>query len=591
MSDKEELIALRRLAELEDKAAGKVAPVKIEQSPAMLDAVEPMSFMEKAALSFSKTPQGRTFDQIPSVRGIVQGGADLPVGVAQLLANAAGKGDGINRFVKDEEKKYQASRNDDGIDGKRLIGNLIGPGALAGALKPAASTLGRIWQGAGIGGVSGAANPMEEFDWAGKAGQTGMGLALGGILPGAWEAAKLGGRTTRNLVDPMLPGGLSRAGGRLANINAGDKADEIAQLLANAKPKVAGSTITAGEASVPANSAEFAAFQMLAKNANPSLYAGEKGVEGVQEAARLAALGSFGGSKASLDSAIGTRAANGKANYATAFQQPVKADAELAKIAANPYFQKALPTALDLAKAGGVNPKTDTTEFLQMVKLGIDKQLSAGAPTPLARSEQQAATKVKGELMNWLGKRNQPFDDARTAFAAESKPINEMQVGQFLQNKLQAPLENVERASGFAQAVRDAPRTIKGSTGSSIYDELGQVLQPKNEASANSVLADLQNQAAYKDLARSGLSAASKNIGVAIPEAPSIGMFNPKLSMARALINRFVGKESGEVMKQAGNDMLDPKKFAEIMKNAKPYERQAYLDMFMKMQAAAVGQQ
>lgn len=598
-----------------------VAPKVDEEQKAKFN--EPMTWLEELA---AKLPSSMGLAKT-GARNILQGAADPVVGGAQLIANAVGQGDAANKFVSDKEKEYQDLRGKDaGFDILRTLGNVISPLSMAtGGVGATATTAGRIGQGAAIGALSGGLNPVTEGKSFGgeKAEQVGLGAAMGGALPAAWEAAKPVGRVIRNLVDPSLPGGLERAAGRMGNVNAGDKRDEIIALLTKAKANVPNSPITAGEASVPANSAEFAAFQEMAKRANPSIYTGDKGLEGAQEAAKQAALDSFGLDKTALAAAVEKRSANAKANYGVAGKELVKKDAELAALMERPSMDKVMARAADLSKERdkafivgkdaaeqiipgkivGENgrPLSQTVipaeqskfpvDSLHNIKLAMDDLIKNPERFGIGASEASAIGDTRRKLIEWIGNKSDAYDVARTGFSAESKPINEMQVGQYLRDKLSTPLEAGQRPAAFAQATKDAPRTIKNAVGNSIYDELGQVLQPKNEAMVNAVLADLQNNAAYKELARSGATAAGKNVGVAMPEAPPTGMFNPKLSVMRALINRVVGKEHGRVLETAGEMMTTPEIMAKAMENAKPFERQMIVDLLMKQAAATAGQQ
>ena len=69
---------------------------------------------------------------------------------------------------------------------------------------------------------------------------------------------------------------------------------------------------------------------------------------------------------------------------------------------------------------------------------------------------------------------------AQEKFAEKSKPINIMQVGQYLEGKLKPVIETPagERAGIFSQALKEAPTTIKQSTGQSRFTELSQILSP-----------------------------------------------------------------------------------------------------------------
>lgn len=525
-----------------------------------------------------------------ATRGILQGAADPAVGLTQLAANSPagsllGADKVVNQFVNDKEKEYQAQRNDTGIDLARIGGNVLGSILPTSKVGAAATTAGRIGQGAAIGAASGAANPVtgEDGFWSEKAMQTLLGGALGGLVPGAWEASKMVGRGVRNVVDPLLPGGSDRAAGRLASAVAGTKKDDVIAALVNADKN-----LTAGQAAVPSGSAEFAALQKLATETKPSPYLAK---EAAQEAARQAELGTIGQTKDALKQAVSERGANAAKNYGEAYKAAIKADPELAQIASNPYFQKALPTALDLAKASKIDPKTDMTEFLHMVKIGIDKQLGATGETALARAEKDAALGAKQQLVDWMGKKNPAYESARSAFSAESKPINQMEVGQYLQDKLGSPLGNTERAASFAQAVRDAPGTIKRSTGQKMYDELGQVLEPKQVESVNKVLDSLKNDAEFKDMAAKGMSATRRATGEFSEPVRGVNIIDRAATIANAILKRLEGKGTKGTMNSLADAMQDPSKIGKLMQDAKPFERQAIIDELMKLQAAGIGQQ
>lgn len=154
---------------------------------------------------------------------ILQGIADPIHGGAQLLTNLLPEGivkagnqfnnwladktglvaklpeGGVDQQVRDLEKVYQARRvasepmipgsppTEPGFDGYRMFGNVISPAnfALAARAPQAASTLGRVGVGAGMGATSAAMNPITEgADFAAeKLKQTGLGALVGGAVP------------------------------------------------------------------------------------------------------------------------------------------------------------------------------------------------------------------------------------------------------------------------------------------------------------------------------------------------------------------------------------------------------------------------
>ena len=168
--DREELIALRRLAELEAKASG--AAVSDEKSTpfsvgAFVDTVKGLpGYAGRAAL------------------GALQGASDLPLGVAQLASKALpdSVGAGVNDFIKRRDEAFDRSG---ASPIGRVSGNILGAAGI-GPAKAAITLPGRIAQGMKAGGILGAASPVnpdsEEF-WKTKGIQTAVGVGAGGLLP------------------------------------------------------------------------------------------------------------------------------------------------------------------------------------------------------------------------------------------------------------------------------------------------------------------------------------------------------------------------------------------------------------------------
>lgn len=175
-------------------------------------------------------------------------------------------------------------------------------------------------------------------------------------------------------------------------------------------------------------------------------------------------------------------------------------------------------------------------------------------------------------------------------YADMSKPINEMQVGQYLKDKLVAPLETGERAGPFAQAVRDAPGTIKRSTGGPRFTELGQVLSPQNEQVVNAILEDLQRKAAF------GKVAAGTNLsgGTTIAEGAKTGIHLPNLLSRPAMIANFFMKNIGQgadtkINALAAQQYLNPQTLADALKTAPPNQQQQIVNALLQRMAIGAG--
>lgn len=175
MSDREELQALRRMAELEDKERA-AAPVSGGERfvKGLRDPVDAGAQMLVNALPAGLVRAGnRANNWLADKTGLV---GRLPEG-------------GVDQQVREGEQSYQdrrAASGQNGVDWLRMAGNVVSPANLAIAARaPAAATLaGRVASGVAAGGVSGALNPVANGDfWTEKGKQAGVGAAFGGATP------------------------------------------------------------------------------------------------------------------------------------------------------------------------------------------------------------------------------------------------------------------------------------------------------------------------------------------------------------------------------------------------------------------------
>lgn len=440
-----------------------------------------------------------------------------------------------------------------------------------------------------------------------------MGAGVGGLVGrGVLGGARLLGsglNKVKNVIDPWLPGGIDRAVGRTANAAAGPDQQAIIKALRQNEQIVPGSMPTAGQAAAPVGRAEFSGLQEAVKGRLPTDY---DTVAQAQNAARVKALRTVGKDKPALDSAVANRSATAAQNYGDAAQQTVKSDEILATLMKRPSMGKILSRAEDLAKEQGKQfrfgkdtpeqvvtgrivgesgtPLTSQTipassaefpvESLHYIKIAMDDLIKNPEVFGIGASEARAIAGTQKQLVQWIGNKSPAYDLARSTFAAQSKPINQMEVGQYLEGKLTPALNDLgasasQRAAAYAQALRDAPGTIKRATGQPRYDELGQVLTPTQMGAVESVGQDLARTATHERLAKAGSEKASELVGQVTPKVPAAGMFNPKYSVMRAVINRLEGKVEGKSLNRLAEAMQDPPALAKMMEGMSPRARAA----------------
>lgn len=182
MDERDELMALRRLAELEAKAGQPAAPITRTErfAKGLRDPVDGGAQLLTKVLPSGVVEAGNRFNNwLADKTGLV---GRLPEG-------------GVDQQVREDEAKYQARRQAtpgaDGFDWMRLGGNVLNPAnvAIASRLPAAASVAGRAGVGATGGGLSALMNPVTSGDFGEeKLKQVAIGTAFGGATPAAANA-------------------------------------------------------------------------------------------------------------------------------------------------------------------------------------------------------------------------------------------------------------------------------------------------------------------------------------------------------------------------------------------------------------------
>lgn len=552
---------MARVAKLRPNAAEQIASDPITKQAKSTLAATPAELIAGSA-------PGRFL--LEPARGLLELGSHLsPVaGMREPMGEAARS---TGELIKHGREAY----GDTGVDIAGIAGQVASPAVLGAAkLIPAgAKLLPKILGNAAVGATAGATTPTEgtgDFVKE-KALQTGTGAAFGSALPVAGSLVRGLGKTIYSAFEPIVPGGAEAILNRFQTELLGPAKEKVIAALQSARELVPGSKPTAGEAVASLPEATALASHQRAVSRSPAASTGFMTREAQQEAARAGELGKVSGTPEKLASAESARSAQAASDYEAAFAETVKRDKELGSLMKDPFFKAALPAARDLAKSKGITAKDDLTQFLDYVKVGLDKQLSRTGDTALAGKEKEAVQSVKTRLLAWMDEKNPAYAAARENFAAASKPINQMQAGQYLGQKLQSPVGHVERAGIFGQAVRDAEGTMEKATGFS-----GPLPEPLRKV-ADAIAGDLSRKAQYERLARgTNLSGTSMT-----PESPL-----PNLLSRPAMVANFVARKlghdlEGRVNEVAGKQYLDPQALAASLMDKPLSQRKALIDALM----------
>jgi len=580
MDQREELQALRRMAELEAKASGV-------PTPAIPPAAEaPPSSPQKASNLdiLAGLPATRILAGVASpVVGALQVGAN----VGDWIAGKMGSDPVLGKYLAEKIGEYEAAKKrgmvalgDNGADIAGFAGSAATGAAALRGVAPATTYAGRVGQGVAIGAGSGAITPSDTPGIDNTVSQAVAGGALGGGIPAVGPAAaKLGQSAYRALVEPLTNSAAIK--GRAYMEAAGPKSAEIINALRASQPVVPGSFPTAGEAAISAGRPEFSALQASAEKILPTNYLARADA---RNTARVAQIDSVAGAPGALDVAKATRKATSAKLYGDAFAEGI--DQPMAEALApqikllleRPSMQDAKQIATELALEKNIRfSSLGQLEGLDWLKKGLDSQISSAAKngSPISASKLQALRDTKTDLLATIEQLSPKYDLARATHAANSKPINQMEVGQYLKDKLVSPLDETanQKAASFAGAVRDAPGTLRRSLDNAPrYEKLTEVLTPAQFSKVEAIRQDLANMSKQEMLARKGTEAGPNAMEVAsqsISGATGGGKIPNPLSrvvtIANAILGRLEGKIDRKLAIQIANEMLDPQQVAGIL--------------------------
>ena len=437
---------------------------------------------------------------------------------------------------------------------------------------------------------------------AGKVGlgKTATALATGAkytnpltpVVAGAAKVAPVVGRVAalpvnylQNVMNPKLTALATSAEGR---------GQQIVNALRGQTEIVPGSIPTAGQAAAPVGATRYAALQAEVAKQLPTEYL-ERANQ--QAAARVAQIQNVGKTEAELSAAKALRAGEAKINYGLSDPEIATANRDLTVLLERPSMDKAVARAKALAKEKGdkfqigsnvpeqqvmvkdpismtTNPVTIPAKFAQYtgkdlhyLKLALDDLIKNPAEMGIGANEARAIADTRSAFLNWAESKIPAYGIARETYAAQSKPINQMEVGQYLENKLTGPLSEEKLRPGvFAGAVKEAPTTLKRVTGESRFNKLEEILTPDQMGKVQSVIDDLAREEKSTTQARAGAKG-----GELLP-ATAIGTFpnwlNRIVTAANMIITRLQGKIDKATAIDLATEMLNPTKAAASMEKA-----------------------
>lgn len=439
-----------------------------------------------------------------------------------IMSTLIGAGWTFDRVVKGMQQLYHGARGNDreladlkarADEEKRLyepltekhpIATAIGE-TLPAAVIPAggtASLAGTVGKLAASGAIPGMLEYGSAADRAKRGAIGAAGAVAGGVVvPKAIEATVKGvpavGRAVRAAVEPLTENGRKTIAGRTLVNAAGDDATTVAQRLAGAAEVVPGSMPTAAQV---AENGGIAALERSVAAAQPTNFTA-RALE--QNTARARAVADIAGDEGKKDLFRGARQKAAEDLYEKAYSVPIEMEnlspamrGEVKKLMGMPAVQAGLKAARQNAANHGMKLDGEgSVAGLHHAKLAMDDMISelSGA-TGAQANKAKAIEAARNRLVTFMEKMSPDYGEARATYAAMSKPINQMDVGQKLYETLKPALSDAgalgrEAADQFGKAVRNADQTTKLATGRNM--KFADVMEPQQIATIQGVAADL----------------------------------------------------------------------------------------------------
>lgn len=423
--------------------------------------------------------------------------------------------------------------------------------------------------------------------------ESGVGAGIGGAIG---KAIPYVGTMLKRTIEPHTPTGQEQILSRLLNRAVGENAPDIAERLSAAKTLVPGTAPTAAEI---AQSGGLSAVQRFAEQANPEQYAFRRAQNAT---ARAEALSKIAGTAAQKENALLLRDKFAKPFYEAAKQQQVPIDKPLVDLMQRPSMKVALAHAENIAAEQGlpidpamkqlimtgeaVNPQI-SGDALHTLKIGLDAALK-DPKNPLSGAEQNALKGTIKQFEDWRETNIPIYATAQKIYKGLSKPVNQMQIGQTLYNKVKPALTDYgpvtrESANAYASALRDADTLAKKATGFKGATYAGTMTR-KQQMTIDAIAQDLARKAAadeagrgigsntFQNFAMQDLAQAAGMPGAALStlsRVPGLGLIG---GAARAAGNAALSTAEQTMKNKLADTLLNPAETARLLKLAQNKE-------------------
>ncbi len=329
-------------------------------------------------------------------------------------------------------------------------------------------------------------------------------------------------------------------------------------------------------------------FAALGQDATKNLPREARAIKNAQNEARLAELRQWSGTPTQLEDAITIRDSVANHHYGLADKVVTPTDATLAGLMKAPVMQEAFAraelgfknarrpfgTTVPVRGRFGQTIPAYTGEELHRVKMALDDVIKDPEQFGIGASDVKDIRKTRNEFIKWIEDNNSHYGDARRTYRDASTPINQMQIGQYLTDKLMNPTMAEDtaalRADSFSNAINESingDRAIKSATGRQLFHNLSDILTPDQMRSLESVRADMaraklaESQAA--DASRFGNVLENTTNPVRAP-----GLLHRGVTLFNAGTDRITNHLNEMTRGVISNAMMTPEGAGELLTNA-----------------------
>lgn len=439
------------------------------------------------------------------------------------------------------------------------------------------------------------------------------GQVLGNMLP----------RVAQAVVAPFYEGGRNRI---VANVLRRFQTDPeaIGRIPAENLPGV---QYTLAEATQDPG---LAVLEKAAGAADPQIAAQLKARDVQNVLAARGAIGEIAGDQAQREAAIAAREALSGAAYRAARGAVIPADEELVQLMRRPEIAAAFRQARENAANRGEPIATNfytparrvpdglagfrevpeqfgevSGDTLHQVKMALDAALSSGPQRGIVGANADAVRASRDALLNWIEQRIPEYAEGRMAFAAGSRPINQMEIGQRLYDSLAPALTDAESVTlarstpqQFARALRNGDATAVSATEFPAATMEG-VMEPGQMQTINAVRDYFARRAAAGELSAARGSDTAQNLAglnvlrsIAGPLGLPEGFLASTLSQTLARpLSLIAAPAEAAVQRRLAEVLLNPQTASGIIESTTPTARQALLqDRYLRaLTAGSIG--